>query len=180
MRGRPKGLEFLQALKSWRDAIVPEVPAPFVMTCGTGCDAELEREVQRLWNVTQFHIQDLEPVQVNAYVHDRLALQPVLAEWLDVLSRIGSPAGSVIGQVLAAPWRLYLAVTLSQADHRAWPGGLLVRPGEDADVAEQRIKDDLLAGYVSAVVRLAPWLGERDGPTVRDNGRAEKDAWACR
>jgi hypothetical protein len=174
-RGRPRGLEFLQALKSWRDAGAPEAPAPFVITCGTDCDAELEREVQRLWKVTQVQIQGLEPAQVGAYVNDRLALQPVLSAWREVLGRIGSPAGAVIGRVLAAPWRLYLAVTLSQADPRAWPGGLLVQPGENPPAAEWRIKDELLGGYVSAVVRLAPWLGERDVPAVRDHRRAETD-----
>jgi hypothetical protein len=173
--GRPRGVEFLQALKSWRDSAVPEAPAPVVITCGSGCDAGLEREVQRLWKVTQVQLQDLESGQVRAYVNDRLAVQPALAEWREVLGTIGTPAGAVIGRVLAAPWRLFLAVTLSQAGQEGWPGGLLVQLGEDPLTAERRIRDDLLAGYVCAAVTLAPWLGERDVPTVKDKRRAEKD-----
>jgi len=166
------GIAFLQALSTWRYF---DEPPLFVITCRTDCDLKLEREIQRLRMTMQVQIQPLELDQISAYVNDRLAARQVLAEWGEVLGRIGSPAWAFIGRVLAAPWRLYLAVTLSQAEPQRWPAALVVQFGEEPSAAERRINDDLLSGYVSAIVKLAPWLGEFDVPTVKDERRVEKD-----
>jgi hypothetical protein len=171
--GQHRGIPFLDALTSWRRY---DDPSPAVITCRAAGDNGLENAIRQLRNTTQVRIQALQPGQVRGYVHDRLAASPSLPTWQAVLEQARSPGGAGIRRLLSVPWQLYLAVTLSQAQPARWPGALLPRPDEDAAAAERRIRDELLAEYVHAAVRLTPWPGERHRPAATDTRSAQKAA----
>lgn len=144
----------VEAVRQLNDYVDGPARAPIVVTCRQDRHDQLIALGAVLRDATTITIQPLTVDRLDAYFVDRLADQPALLRRWRTAFADGGRGGRILRQVLSTPWRLFLAITLTESGRA--PADLVRHLRDETDLgAQQMLVEELLSGFVAATIRLA-------------------------